>query len=324
VGVEDPDFSERIAQLLDKLPQGDSKLAVRCRDDPEFYRFMVETTKALAHFYGQMGKDSSALQSFESKLRRWITERPDAYFGFAGELLVADWLRRQGIPHLFAQETQKRKTPDIELMVVGKTVYLEVKTLEESYYDLFAQRVLEEISSFLPNRGISVERLRVERGKEETLVARAVQTIRDWCKAPHAPIQYEGEEGEFSIVLPVGGGVIWYWTEKVDKKRVREDGTPWAESKLKGTLTESIGKFKTNKPTFLVWVNPHDLALSDNIKTHVVRALEQCGQEFADVAGVIVLDPVLGWNLTENRANPQYRQLKDIGLFEAVNALKLL
>jgi hypothetical protein len=324
LGVEDSDFRQRITQLLNKLPQGDSRLAVRCHDDPEFHRFVVETAKALAHFYGQMDKDSSALRSFESKLRRWITERPDAYFGFAGELRVADWLRRQGVPHLFVRETQKCKTPDIQLMVAGRTVYLEVKTLEESYYDLFAQRVLEEISSFLPNRGIEVGSLKVERGKEEALVARAVKVVHDWCKAPYAPIQYKGEEGEFSIVLPVGGGITGHWTESVDMKRVRKDGTPWAESKLKGTLVESIGKFKTNKPTFLVWVNPHDLALSNSINTHIAQALEQYGQEFADVVGIIVLDPVLGWSLTENQANPEYRQLKDIGLFEAVDALKLL
>jgi hypothetical protein len=318
--TKDPNLNQRIAALLDKLPKGNSSLALRCRSHPRFHQFIVEATKALINFYGQMDKDD-AVQIFESKLRRWTIKTPDAYLGFAGELFVADWLRRKGVPHLFIRETRTRKTPDIELTAGGRVVYLEVKTLEESYYDWFAQRVLDEIESFLPNRGIRIEELDMGEGMEEALVARAVHKIQDWLKAPYAPIQYEGKEGKFSIVLPPGRGLM-YRPESVNMKRVREDGTPWAQSKLEDTLTDSIEKFKASKPTFLVWVNPQDLALSESINEHVARALERCGQDFACVAGVIVLDPVFGWNLTENQSYQEYRQLKDSGLIQAIGALR--
>lgn len=194
MATENPDLRQRIAELLSKLTEGNSNLAIRCRTDPRFHDFIVEATEALVDFYGQMGKSDSALKTFESKLRRWITSSPDAYHGFAGELFVADWLSRQGAPHLFIRETQTRKTPDIELIAAGRTVYLEVKTLKESCHDWFAQRVLDETESSLPDRGIRIE-VEIEEGKEEALVARAVQAIQeDWLKAPYAPIQYKGKE----------------------------------------------------------------------------------------------------------------------------------
>ena len=189
------DTRQRITEVLGELKQGNSDLAVRCRTDSNFHSFVMETSEALAAFYEQM--ENNALDIFESKLRRWITENRKAYWGFAGELFVADWLRRHNVPHHFIRETGAHKTPDIKLVLKDKAAYLEIKTLKESFFDLFARRVLEEIEPFLPNRGISIEELKPKEGMEEALVDIAVQKIKEWPQAPYSPIQYEGEEGQF-------------------------------------------------------------------------------------------------------------------------------
>jgi hypothetical protein len=311
-------YYQRITELLDELTEGESELAVRCRTDSSFYDFIIETTEALAEFYEQMEGD--ILDIFESKLRGWVRDTSAAYIGIAGELFVADWLRRHNIPHHFVQETT-HKTPDIELDLKYQTAYLEIKTLKESFYDWFAQRILDEIESFLPDRGISIEDLELEEGKEEVLVDKAVQKIKDWSKAPYSPIQYKGEEGQFSFLLPTGKG-CWYWPESIDKKRNKEDSIPWVQSRLKKLLDDNIEKFKNYKPTFLTWFIPQDFALSENISDHIGQVLEQFGDDFVDVAGVVLLDSVSGWLLIENPSYKEYQQLKDSGLFNVISTLQ--
>jgi hypothetical protein len=305
-------------QILEELAESNSKLACRCQDDPDFYRTTVKMVERLAEFYGQMDDGGRALQSFERKLRRWVRTSTDAsYIGFWGELHVACWLSQHRISHHFVDETQKFQTPDLELKVLDRKVYLEVKTLQENLYEWFASRLLEEMGSFLPNRGIGVEGLRLMEGKEEALVAKAVQVIReDWLEGPAFPIKYEGEEGEFSIVLSIGGGWICSWPEV----RVRKDGTPWLESQLEATLRKSIGQFRLGAPTFLVWVS-FDKLLPD-IDTHVFRILKQCGTDFVDVAGVIIFDEFLKWGLIRNPSYREYEELEQEGLFEAIGAFR--
>jgi preprotein translocase subunit SecY len=118
------------------------------------------------------------------------------------------------------------------------------------------------------------------------------------------------------LVLPPGTGIIWSWSGS----RVRTNGTPWLESILEKILRDNIGQFKADKPTFLVWVTS-DLSLA-GLKTHVSRVLEQYGHiDFINVAGVIICDSFLWWDLTENPAT-RYREMKDSGLFDAIRGIK--
>jgi hypothetical protein len=306
-----------IAQMLKHLSEGDSRLARRCQDDPDFYRTTVKMVETLEKFYGQMHDDSEALQSFERKLRRWIRTSPDAYIGFWGELHVAYWLSQRKISHRFVDETQQSQTPDLELKALRRKVYLEIKTLQENPYEWFASRVLEEIEVVLPNCGISVEKLRLIEGQEEALVAKAVQVIREnWLASPYSPVEYEGEEGEFSIVLPEEGKPMFSWPES----RIRKDGTPWLESQLKTVLKDNIGQFGIGAPTFLVWVS-FDKLLPD-IKDHAAQVLKQYGSDLVDVAGVIVFDRFLQWGLTENPSYCKYERSRREGLFETICAFK--
>lgn len=302
-----------IGDLIADLKKGESKLAQRCRDDPSFYYTTVKMAEALEDFYQQTDDDRDALQSFERKLRRWVRASPDSYIGFWGELHAAYWLSQHEVPHCFTDEAQESQSPDLALEVIGKTVYFEVKTLQENQYEWFAAKVLEEIGSFLPDRGIGVRKLRLAEGKEETLVTKAVELIRDdWLPAPYSPVEYEGNEGEFSIVLPKGGGVKSSWSDS----RVRQDGTPWLESQLETVLRDNIGQFQGDAPTFLIWVS-FDMLLP-GFKAHVLRVLQQSGPKFAEVAGIVVLAPFLEWDLSQNKSYHNYEELKQEGLFDAI------
>jgi hypothetical protein len=314
------DTRQRITEVLGELKQGNSDLAVRCRTDSNFHSFVMETSEALAAFYEQM--ENNALDIFESKLRRWITENRKAYWGFAGELFVADWLRRHNVPHHFVRETGAHKTPDIKLVLKDKAAYLEIKTLKESFFDWFARRVLEEIEPFLPNRGIHIEELKPGEGMEGALIGIAVQKIKERPQASYSPIQYEGEEGQFSILLPPGKA-LWYWPESVDAKRVRKDGTPWAQSKLRELLEESAEKFESYEPGFLMWFVPQDFALCESVSSHIDQVLDQCGKDFEGVAGVVLLDSVHGGRVIENPSYKKRQHLKENGLLEAIRILEV-
>ena len=306
-----------VAKMLEGLTAGDSELARRCQEDPDFYRTTVKMVETLDKLYSQMHDDGEALQSFERRLRRWVRTSPDAYIGFWGELRVAYWLSQHKISHWFVDETQLSQTPDLELEVLGSKVYFEVKTLQEDSYEWFATRLLEEIRSFLPNRGIRVLNLRLIGCIEETLVAKAVQVIReDWLPRRYSPIKYKGEEGEFSIVLPMGRGMMFSWPES----RIRKDGTPWLESQLETTLEDNIGQFTAAAPTFLVWVI-FDKLLPD-IKAHVCRVLERRGADFVELAGVIVHSLFHQWDLTQNPSYHKCEVLKREELFEAIRAFR--
>jgi hypothetical protein len=309
------DFRQRLNSLLDGLTRSNSRLALRYSDDSRFRCALVEIAENLGDFYSQVDDNGNALQIFERKLRRWLETPPDSYIGFWGELNIADWLVRHQVLHRFVQETQGIRSPDIELTVVGRKVYFEIKTLQENPYDWFAQRLLAGLRSFLPNRGVSVEKLIVGDETAEALVSKALQIIRDnWRKAPYSPIQYKGDEGEFSIVLPLGGGIVSSWPDS----RIRKDGTPWLESQLEATLRDNIEQFRNDGVTFLVWVN-FDKSLPD-IQAHVSWVIERlCKTEFVNVAGVIISDPFLEWGLVENISHLEYGELKRIGLFDDID-----
>jgi len=240
-------------------------------------------------------------------------------------LNIADWLGRREIQHRFVRETQEFQTPDIELTVKNREVYFEVKTMQENRYMQFAERVADKIRPISPGCGILPEKVRMQRGKEDELIAIAVREIKTaLAEGLYSPIQYEGEEGEFSIVFHPGKGLdqrhpalILSWPET----RVREDGTPWIESVLETTLRDNVGQFETFKPTFLVWVN-FDKSLP-GLDAHVSRVLGRYGAtEFVNVAGVIVSDPFDEWDLTANPSYPHFQELERIGLFDAINAFK--
>jgi hypothetical protein len=310
-------MNDDIAELLASLTEGESELAQRCLDDPKFYRTTVGMVESLEDFYQQTDNDGDALESFKRRLREWIRNPSESYIGFWGELHVAYWLSQHHIPHCFLDESQESQKPDLALESSGREICFEVKTLQENRYEWFATKVLEKIRSFLPDRGIGVEYLEIETGEEESLVAKAVEKIRcDWLAGPYSPIEYEGSEGKFSILLPKDGGVISSWPES----RVRQDGTPWLESKLEATLRNNIGQFQVDIPTFLVWVS-FDKLLPD-FQFHVSQVLNRDGAELAEVAGVVVLEPFVKWGLSENRFYSDYAGLKREDVFDSIRDFK--
>lgn len=308
-------FAFRIESLLNELEQGNSRLALRYNSDSQFRNALKRMVGNLGDFYGQLDGDGNALQIFEGKLRQWLKHPPDSYIGFWGELNIAHWLIHHQVTHCFIQEANKFRVPDIELTVAGMKVYFEIKTLQENPYDRFAQRLLATFQSSLSIHGVSIEKLVTKDEKaEEILVSIALQMIQDnWLRSPYSPVEYKGTEGEFSVLLPIGSKMIWSWP---DSRKIA-DGTPWLESKLKEVLRDNIEQFKNDEVSFLIWVNL-DSSLP-SIRTHVSHVIEKFGnKEFSDVAGVIIFDPFLEWELVENTAYRKYSEIKHIGLLDDI------
>lgn len=301
------------AKLISGLTEGESGLARRCRSEPGFHQSIVHLTEALEMYYKEMGSGGSVLCSFLRKLRRWINNPPDSFIGFFGELRVAYWLSQHDVLHRFIDETRHSQSPDLALTILDRDVYFEVKTLQENPYQLFAERILEDIRRCLPDRGVGVKYLELGSCGMDALVEQALWLIyHKWLASPYSPIEYEGDEGAFSILLPKGGGVISSWPEQ----RVRKDGTPWLESQLETTMNDNIGQFEIDTPTFLVWIS-FDKALPSFVD-QVIHVLERNGLRFHEVAGVIVQEPFTEWAVYPNRFHDRYEDLVDAGILDAI------
>jgi hypothetical protein len=312
------DPRQRITAAIDELGRGTSDLANRYRLDSMLRGFILQSSEALAEYYEQRRDD--ALDVFADKLCSWATKPTEAYWGFAGELFVADCLRRGGIAHRFIRETREHKTPDIELVLGEQRAFLEVKTLKESRFDWFADQILERLRTRLPNLGISVEELRAVRGREEALVEIAVERIVQRSAPPYGQIHYEGEEERFTIVCSPGPAV-WLWPETVDACRKREDGTPWAQDKLRDLLKECAAKAGAFAPIFLVWVIWQDRALCESVSMHIEQVLDRFGTDFDNVAGVVVLDSVHRFRVMENPSHAERERLRASGLLDSMRRL---
>jgi hypothetical protein len=327
MGEKESGLGQRLNHLLDELPQGSSRLALKCRDDPKFYHWLLRVVGDLRGFY-QM--DDDALRNFTTRLHGWITAPPESYIGFVGELQVADWLRQRAASHRFMRETERPpRTPDIELTLDNRNIYLEIRTMRENHYQQFAERVAEELAPISPGCSVTPKQVTVKEGREKDLVAVAVRKIQSLLPDNlYNPIEYQGEEGDFSLVFYPGTGsgirqlpIIAFWPEARDWQNREGEYVhiPWLDCALVQVLREKKGQFETYRPTFLVWVS-YDALLPD-FKPSVSRVLEQYGREFDCVAGVIVLHPALVWDLTENLLYSAYKELRHTGLFDAVGIL---
>ena len=249
----------KLVELLERLAQSNSKLAVRWREDAAFRCDVKKMIEALENFYRQ--KDANALRTFKSKLYEWIKNPRDDYIGFVGELFIADRLRRQSILHHFIPKAES-PIPDIELRIIDCTVYFEVKTLQEDRYALFCESVEKQVKEIPSGCRVILYPLYVGGGKEGALVARAVKALRvALFTGDYSPITYEGEEGEYHIEFEPGAisdnqlTEVIPWRPRWPGSRMPGHDIPFLEYKLKETLKQSIEQFAVYKPTFLVWCN---------------------------------------------------------------------
>ncbi len=323
------DFNRRLAELLKKLAQSASKLGERCRNDAAFASRVEQMIEALGNFYDHLGGD--APQVFESKVRKWVKTPGDDYMGFVGELFVAERLMNHSIQHRFIPETTAHPTPDIESMVGSRNIYFEIKTISEDTFSLFAAKVkkqIQQIEHFPVDCGIRIISGKIDRGKEESLTASAIQAIRyALTTQDYSPFRYEGTEGTYIIEFLPGAVLDPRWPKVqflrppwVESRIDKGEGIPFLEAKLKRDLRDNIKQFTVHRPTFFVWFN-FDESLLD-FGRHVSNVLSELGQtEFALVAGIIVDDPFAGWMLFENQS-PKYAELKSAGLFNTIRALQ--
>ena len=311
----------KFMKLIDESSPADSNLAIRCRDDAIFRHLVATMIDALESFYRYINKDAS--RNFTSKLNRWIKHPPDSYLGFFGELCVADQLRKWGIPHQYIQEVQMISNPDIELTIMERKVYLEVKTLQENPYQRFFKQIRKEVIKLeFGVNNIAVREVKIITGKEDALVVKAVQLIRDAAHNNHdSLIKHEGEEGKFSIAVRFAttpGQKPTGWISSWPGSRLRADGIPWVQSVLGEMLKNNIAQFRTNKPTFLALVNLDALLL--DLETHASQVFERFGEtDFVDVVGITIFDLVGGCTLIENH----YRESEYTDLFKAIRDLSI-
>ncbi|TLD40362.1 MAG: hypothetical protein JETT_3366 [Candidatus Jettenia ecosi] len=318
------DAEQRFVKLIDESSPKDSNLAIRCRKDASFRHRVALMIDALDNFYRRINTD--ALQNFTSRLNQWIKHPSTSYIGFFGELHVADHLQKWGVCHQFMREVQNTSTPDIELTAMGRKVYLEVKTLQENPHAQFFKQVRNEV--FKRDIGVSyiaIRKIEIKTGRLNALVDVAVRLIEETMhKDRNHQIKYKGEEGVFYIYLGFATTVSQKptgWISSWPESRIRANNTPWAQSVLEETLRDNIDQFRSNRPTFLAWVNL-DVLLSD-LKLHAAQVLERFGQtEFIDVVGITIFDLYCDYSLIENRCR-KYSTAEYSGLFDAIRNLSI-
>lgn len=318
------DAEQKFIKLIDESSPADSNLAIRCREDAVFCHQVALMIDGLDDFYRRINED--ALQIFTNNLNQWV-KHPHSYIGFFGELCVADQLRKWGVCHQFMREVQGISTPDLELTVMERKAYLEVKTLQESLHTQFFKQVRSKVDKLKIGIGhISIRKIgRIKIKKFDALVDVAVMLIKEAAQKDRNPqIKYTGEEGEFYLYIkfatainqkPIG------WFSSWPESRIRADNTPWAQSVLEKTLRDNIDQFRSNRPTFLAWVSL-DVLLPD-LESHVSQVLDRFGQtEFVDVVGITIFDSYCGYCLVENQCEA-YSTVEYAGLFNFIRNLSI-
>jgi hypothetical protein len=106
--------------------------------------------------------DTNAQEVFDERVIRWRND-PKSYIGFLGEINFAERLRQWSVRHRFLAEGNTQ-SPDIELIVNNKPVYLEVKMIRENPNIDFLLSVNDEIQTF--GSGCAFLSLKIPREKK--------------------------------------------------------------------------------------------------------------------------------------------------------------
>jgi hypothetical protein len=298
-------ISKFARRLLNDLADPNSRQAQMVEDLREFYRQM----------------SGNAIQTFEGRLREF-TEEPDAHLGFIDEADFANLLRARNIPHCFVPKATD-PTPDIEAMILNNKIYFEIKAVQEDRYKSFIDDVLEQLGEVPSQYQMMVIPVYMGQVKTASLVAKVVQEIRNkLATGDYSPIQYDGKDASIHIRFECKPKPsVYSWRFTWPESRV-VCGIPYLEYKLEKTLRKNIEQFKTYKPTFLVWYtwdqSLWDSATQFDFLASTSRILKQT--DFVDVAGIIIAAP--SWFVSENQSFQYYQDLKCIGLFDAIRALK--
>lgn len=239
------DITRDILVLLDYAKQQDSGFGRKLRDEPHFFARLAQTIEALVEFYLGCRRYSDAANTFREKLSLRFSNSSDSYMGIVGEIEVADRLRQRNVPHRFLAESQRVRTPDLEVQIIEKEVYFEVTTLAENKYVRFEKTLFQQLGGRL----ISVRDFRPKPGQEEELTRIALHEAHiRITKGYGGPIAYKGDEGTFDLTFsrnpkldpryPVVGG--WPDARVVENK-------PFLEFWLMDKLKEKLGQFRANK-----------------------------------------------------------------------------
>ena len=275
--------------------------------------------KDLMEFYRQMG--GNAMQVFESKLKRFMQD-PDAHLGFVDEVNFADLLKSHGIPHRFVPET-RHSTPDIGATILSRDIFFEIKAVQEDRYMSFIDEVLKQIGEMPSQHQIMVIPVYIGQVDRASLIAGVVQEIQNrLATGDSSSIQYEDKDVSIYVRFEAGSHPSPYFWRFTRPESRMICGIPFLQYRIEKNLKKNIEKFKSHRPTFLVWYtwdqSLWDAETQSDFLAALPRILKQ--RDFVDVAGILIAAP--SWSVFENELCQDYRDLRSIGLFDAIRALQ--
>ena len=284
---------------------------------------MTTYVKALRMFYGQLG--AGCLETFESRLARWVKHSGDGWLDFVGELLVAERLRRHNVSHCFLKEPGDAPVPDLELDVSGTKVYFEVATIRQDAFYRFFRTIQLQLEGEASGAPVYVSTRYMKPEAIDTAAERAVASIHAALSEGRLEriVHRDFDVGySYTITFVPLTSSDKQWTQvlggrgRLPARAQEEDETPWPEWKLTQTLEEKQGQLRTflPHPTFLVC-----RCFEPSLEASDFGAPGVLGQ-YHDVAGVIVDDSVNGWSLFPNPAAPARIELERKGLFDDIQA----
>jgi hypothetical protein len=184
--------------LLGRISQEDSDLGVWLRYHPSKFKRIVDETAAVREFYQQNSNVGDSAACFEDRLSRFSASG-DADKGFIGELEVAYTLAQRGIPHRFIKTNARATSPDIELIILGTDICLEIKMNDLNFYHLLSRCLWKELH--IPFTAI--RHATANQGHRYALTRIAVQLARERiAKGYGGPIHYKNIEGKFDLTFP--------------------------------------------------------------------------------------------------------------------------
>lgn len=169
-----------LQELLDKFAPPNSELAMRCKEQPSFLRWLEALCTELLNAYTTLSQEHSS--EFERRLMRWVKNPGGDYVSFIGEMIVAQRLVRHNVSHRFVPESDRR-TPDLELLIDNDRVYFEIATISEDIYRQFAEKVAKRLDTLLPDYKIRLMPLYLRSHDSDTLVEAVTQRIQDEINA---------------------------------------------------------------------------------------------------------------------------------------------
>lgn len=263
-----------------------SLLSKRCAAQPSYRKSIITRCQSLTLYYQKLSQN--ALEGFNRHLSH-LKNDPNQYVKYDNELRFAQLLIRKGIANRFLLEGNT-PTPDIEAIIDGEVMNLEVYSNQEDELSNVIEHIEETIESIpsghivrlnfpgLDSEGDFPSRLALINQAE----AKILEALE---KGVYLPICREEYEVTFIQDSAYAGSTEFMCVRGIWNK------TDWLLTKAKQIIAEKAKQLESKPYTTLLWWNSDprlfdfQIALPEALKISTIP----------NFSGILLIDKVLGF-----------------------------